>query len=65
MYAAKVLREGETSALSSNQIISNVTGKKAKVKGFGKLKGFSAAGFITMMIVVFLVILMFCFPCFR
>ena len=56
MYAAKVLREGETSALSSNQIISNVTGKKAKAKGFGKLKGFSAAGFITMMIVVFLVI---------
>lgn len=56
MDAAKVLREGETSALSNNQIVSKVTGKRAKTKGLSKLKGFSAAGFITVMIVVFLVI---------
>ncbi len=56
MNSTEVLQSSEKSALSNNQIISNVTGKKIKTKGSGKLKGFTAAGFITMMIVVFAII---------
>lgn len=53
MTATEVLRASENIALSNNQIVTNVSGKKTQVKGAGKLKGFTAAGFLTAMIVVF------------
>jgi hypothetical protein len=53
MNAEKVLRENENSALNNNQIISSVMGK-THVSGKAKnIKGITAAGFITVMIVVF------------
>lgn len=55
MNATEVLQASEKSALSNNQIVSHVTGKKS-VKGSGKLKGFSAAGFITALIAVFAIV---------
>lgn len=53
MTATEVLRDSENAALSNNQIVSNVSGKKLQTKGTGKLKGFTAAGFLTALIVVF------------
>lgn len=54
--AGAVLRANERSALTSDsgEIISRVKGKK--LKGKGKLKSFSAASFITAIIVVFLAV---------
>ena len=56
MSGSEVLQESENSALTNNQIVSNVVGKKTKVKGVGNLKGISALGFVVVMIVVFAVI---------
>ena len=56
MSGSEVLQESENSALVNNQIVSNVVGKKTKVKGVGNLKGISALGFVVVMIVVFAVI---------
>ncbi len=56
MSGSEVLQESENSALTNNQIFSNVVGKKTKVKGVGNLKGISALGFVVVMIVVFAVI---------
>ena len=56
MSGSEVLQESENSALVNNQIVSNVVGKKTKVKGIGNLKGISALGFVIVMIVVFAVI---------
>ena len=56
MSGSEVLQESENSALTNNQIVSNVVGKKTKVKGVGNLKGISALGFIVVMVVVFAVI---------
>ncbi len=56
MSGSEVLQESENSALVNNQIVSNVVGKKTKVKGVGNLKGISALGFVAVMIVVFAVI---------
>ena len=56
MTATEVLRDSENTALSSNQIVSNVSGKKIQVKGTGRLKGFTAAGFLTALIVVFAIL---------
>ncbi len=55
MSAEEVLRESDEAALDNNQIVANVTGKRVstKVKGKGKLSGFSATGIITLMIIVF------------
>ena len=55
MNTTEVLREGEKSALNNNQIVSKVTGKKKKT-GSGKIKGITAATFITVMIAVFAII---------
>ena len=52
MNTTEVLREGEKSALNNNQIVSKVTGKKKKT-GSGKIKGITAATFITVIIAVF------------
>lgn len=59
MSAEEVLRESDEAALDNNQIVSNVTGKSVstKVKGKGKLNGFSATGIITLIIIVFAVLL--------
>ena len=54
MNASEVLQASEKSALSNNQIVSHVVGKKP-MKGSGKLRGGSAAGFITAVIVFFAV----------
>ena len=56
MTATEVLRDSENAALSNNQIVSNVSGKKLRTKGTGRLKGFTAAGFLTAIIVVFAVL---------
>ena len=56
MSGSEVLQESENSALVNNQIVSNVVGKKTKVKGVGNLKSISALGFVVVMIVVFAVI---------
>ena len=56
MTATEVLRDSENAALSNNQIVSNVSGKKLQAKGTGRLKGFTAAGFLTAIIVVFAVL---------
>ena len=56
MSAEEVLRESDKAALDNNQIISNVTGKKVPIKASGKLKGFSATGLITLLIIVFAVL---------
>lgn len=56
MSGSEVLQASEKSALTNNQIVSNVVGKKNKVKGVGNLKGISALGFIILMVVVFAVI---------
>lgn len=56
MTATEVLRDSENAALSNNQIVSNVSGKKLQTKGTGRLKGFTAAGFLTAIIVVFAVL---------
>ncbi|MBR2753934.1 hypothetical protein IKG33_03475 [Candidatus Saccharibacteria bacterium] len=53
MTAEEVLRESENSALTENQIISHVSGKKTNGKKSKKMKGLTAGGFITAMIVVF------------
>ncbi len=53
MDAEKVLRENEHSALDNNQIVSSVKGKKISINGSKKIKNFTAAGFITALIVVF------------
>lgn len=55
MNSTEVLQASEKAALNNNQIISNVTGRKIKTKGSGRLKGFTAAGFIIAMIAVFAV----------
>lgn len=47
MSAGSVLRLSERSALSNNQIISHVVGKKGKTKSSKKLRSFGAAGFVT------------------
>lgn len=52
MNAEKVLRENESSALYNNQIVSSVKGKKVSGKN-KNLKGVTAAGFITALILVF------------
>ncbi len=56
MNAGQVLKASEASALSNNQIISHVTGKNPKGAKTRKLSSLGAAGFITIMIVFFLVI---------
>ena len=56
MSAEEILRSSESSALNNNQVISHVTGKNViQKKSFGLLKSLGAAGFITLMIIVFLV----------
>ena len=56
MSGSEVLQASEKSALTNNQIVSNVVGKKNKAKGVGNLKGISALGFIILMVVAFAVI---------
>ncbi len=57
MSAEEVLRLGEDSALENNQVISHVVGKKVTAKKtFGWIKTLGAIGFITFMIIVFLVL---------
>ena len=56
MNAGQVLKASEASALNNNQIISHVTGKNSKSTKTRKLSSLGAAGFITIMIVFFLVI---------
>lgn len=56
MNAGQILKASEASALDNNQIISHVTGKKLKNTKSRKLGSLGAAGFITIMIVFFLVI---------
>ncbi len=51
--SAAILRSYDSLALKNSQFISSVSGKKAATKKGGKLKAFSAAGFITAMIVIF------------
>lgn len=53
MSAEEILRSNEDSALEETQIISRVTGQKSKNSGSKLKKSFSAAGFITAMIVIF------------
>lgn len=55
MNTTEVLREGEKSALNNNQIITNITGKKMKASK-SKIKSITAAGFITVMILVFAIL---------
>ena len=52
MSSVDELRESDRAALGSNQIIAKVVGKTVK-KG-GKWKKFGAAGFVVVMILVFL-----------
>ena len=54
MNAGKVLRENEARALQSNQFVSRVEGKTTQKGSAGRLKSWSAAGFIVAMILVFL-----------
>ena len=57
MSAEEVLRESDNGALYNNQIISHVTGERGPIKSDRKkLRSFSAAAFITIMIVVFAVL---------
>lgn len=51
--SAAELRSYDDAALKSNQFVSSVSGKDFKVKKKGKWKAFSAAGFLTAMIIVF------------
>ena len=53
--SAAILRSYDDSALNNNQFISSVSGKKITVKRGGKIKMFSAVGFIVAMIVVFVI----------
>lgn len=52
MSAEEILKSSERSALSNNQIISHVVGKKTKFKSSKKLRSFGAAGFITLALVI-------------
>ena len=57
MSAKDELRSVENSALDNNQILVKVSGKKTQKKaGIGHLKNLGAAGFITALIVVFVVL---------
>ena len=55
MTAEEVLRSNEEEAVDNNQIVSSVVGKGGKKKGLKVKKGFGAAIFITIMIVLFLI----------
>lgn len=50
MSAEEILRESESTALKNNQIVANVKGKTLKSKG--KMKGFTALGFIAALVIV-------------
>lgn len=52
MTAEEVLKSSEEQALSSNQIISHVTGKNVRLKTKGKIKSWGAMVFITVMIAI-------------
>ena len=53
VLVTKELRAAETAALENRPFVSSVSGKKIKANKRGKLKSFSAAGFLTAMIIVF------------
>lgn len=55
MTAEEVLRSNEEQAVDNNQIVSSVVGKSGKKSSLKVKKGFGAAVFITIMIVVFLI----------
>lgn len=55
MSAEEILRSNEKSALKGERIVSNVVGRSKKKRG-GKIKGFSATAFVTIMILVFVVL---------
>ena len=56
MSATEILRLSEKSALKGGQIVSRVKGKASNSKNKSKLKSFGAVGFITFMLVGFLMI---------
>ena len=56
MSAEEILRLSESAALKNNQIISHVNGKKSKNSLGKKIKSLGAVGFITAILVVFLVL---------
>ena len=51
--SAAELRSYDNAALKSSQFVSSVSGKKTSGKKNGKLKAFSAAGFLMAIILVF------------
>ncbi len=56
MNAGQILKASEVSALRGGEFLTNVTGRKTKIKTSKKWGSFGAAGFITVMIIFFLVI---------